>query len=258
MTELTPKTSQEIEAMREGGAHLVGIFKKIQAQLVPGTNLIDLDKLFREAAKSVGAEPSFLGHEGYPAAICASVNNQIVHCPPTDYQLKEGDIITIDGGLYFKNFHTDSAFTAIIGQDIHNYTPLLRATYQALLAGTQVVRADVRVGEISQAISDSVVQSGFEVMKQFVGHGIGRKLHEAPVVPNFVGHDKDVVLPAGTTIAIEPIVGAGRDGHILGPDGWSTTTVDDSPAAHFEHTVVVTPEGAEVLTPLDDIIRGQA
>jgi len=258
MTELTPKTPDEIAVMREGGAHLVNIFKKIQAQLKPGTNLQDLDRLFRDEAQAVGAEPSFLGHEGYPATICASVNNQIVHCPPTDYQLQEGDIITIDGGLYFKNFHTDSAFTEIIGRDIHNYQPLLVATYQALLAGTHQVRAGVRIGDISQAISDTVEQHGFRVMKQFVGHGIGRKLHEAPVVPNFVGHDKEVALPAGATIAIEPIVGTGQDGHVLGPDGWSTTTVDQSVAAHFEHTIAVTPDGYEVLTPLDAIISPQA
>ena len=154
----------------------------------------------------------------------------------------------------YKGLHTDSAISIIIGKDVHGYTPFLKKVYQSLSAGVQTVKAGVKVGDISQAIEDSLNESGLTIMRQFVGHGIGHKLHEAPVVPNFVGHDKNVVLPANSAIAIEPIASLGKEAYSTKNDGWSTETLDKSKAAHFEQTIVVTEHGSEILTPIGEIL----
>ncbi|MBU1083161.1 type I methionyl aminopeptidase, partial [Patescibacteria group bacterium] len=198
------------------------------------------------------------GYEGYPAAVCVSVNSGIVHCIPTDYQLQEGDLISVDCGLLFEDMYTDAAVTWIVGKDINGYSKLLRATHAALLAGTNQARAGITIGEISSAIEKSLKKSQLTIMRQFVGHGIGKKLHEPPIVPNFMGHDKDVVLPTGSTIAIEPIAGLGSEDYKTEEDRWSTRTLDNSVVAHFEHTIAITDDGYEVLTPLDEIIDVRA
>ncbi|MFA5967182.1 MAG: type I methionyl aminopeptidase [Patescibacteria group bacterium] len=248
------KTAAEIEIMAVCGQKLVQILKHLKQQIIPGTSLKTLDQMARDAAKEQGGQPTFLGYQGYPAAICASVNEGIVHCIPTDYQLQEGDLISIDFGFCYQGWNTDAAITWIVGEDIHQYRPLLKGVYQALRAGVGQVRAGVRVGEISQAIEDTLRQAHLTIMRQFVGHGVGRELHEDPVIPNFVGHDKKVVLPSGSTIAIEPIAGVGGEGYITLPDQWSVYTTDKQPVAHFEETVVVLPEGAKILTPIQEIL----
>lgn len=248
------KTPQEIGVMREGGTKLVQVFKTLISHAQPGTALIELDKIARAESERLGAEPSFLGYQGYPAAICTSVNKGIVHCIPDGYILKEGDLLSIDFGLLYKGLHTDSAISIIIGEDIHEYIPFLKKTYQALAAGVQAVKAGNKVGDISQAIEESLNKSKLTIMRQFVGHGIGYQLHEAPTVPNFVGHDKNVILPANSVIAIEPIASLGQEAYFTKHDGWSTETVDKSVVAHFEETVVVTEHGPEILTPIEEIL----
>lgn len=252
------KTPKELEAMRSGGKKLVEILKILKSEVKPKTTLKALDKLAKETAEKLGAMPAFLGYEGYPAATCLSVNSGIVHCIPTDYELVEGDLISIDFGLLFDGMYTDSAVTYIVGRDLNGYGKLLAATYEALMVGTNQVKAGVTIGEISAAIEKSLKKSKLTIMRQFVGHGIGKKLHEPPIVPNFLGHDRDVVLPAGSTIAIEPIAGLGGEAYETGSDRWSTRTLDNSVVAHFEHTIVVLEEGYEVLTPLDEIIGVRA
>ena len=248
------KTSQEIDIMREGGIKLIQVFKTLISHVQPGTTLIELDKIARAESEKLGAKPSFLGYQGYPAAICASVNEGIVHCIPDSYALKEGDLLSIDFGLLYKGMHTDSTISIIIGEDIHGYIPFLKKVYQALSAGVQAAKAGNKVGDVSQAIEESLNKSGLTIMRQFVGHGIGRQLHEAPTVPNFVGHDKNVILPANSTIAIEPIASLGKEAYFTKNNGWSTETVDKSVAAHFEETVVVTEHGPEILTPIEEIL----
>lgn len=252
------KTPTELSAMRSGGKKLVEVFKILKSEIKPGTTLKALDKLAQDTTKKLGGMPAFLGYQGYPASTCLSVNSGIVHCIPTDYKLQEGDLISIDFGLLFEGMYTDSAVTLIVGKDIHGYTKLLKSTYMALLAGTATIKPGITIGKISSAIEKSLRDDQLTIMRQFVGHGIGKKLHEPPIVPNFVGHDKDVILPAGSTIAIEPIAGLGSEDYETDPDRWSTHTSDDSAVAHFEHTVAVTEDGYEILTPLDEIIEVRA
>jgi len=248
------KNAAELELMTEGGRRLISILKHIKKHIVPGVTLINLDKIAREESINQSGRPSFLGYRGYPAAICTSVNQGIVHCIPNSYQLLEGDVVSIDFGFWYKGFHTDAAITWIVGKDIHNRLPLLKGVYRALLAGCGVVRADIRVEEISHAIETSLIKDNLTIMRQFVGHGVGKDLHEEPVIPNFVGPDKNVILPVGSTIAIEPIAGVGKEAHITLNNQWSVLTSDNQPVAHFEQTVAVAPEGAQILTPIQDIL----
>ncbi len=248
------KTSKEIDAMREGGKRLVQILDKIKKNTVPGITLKKLDDIAIEESKRLGGSPSFLGYHGFSGAICASVNEGIVHCIPDEYILKEGDLLSIDCGLYYQGMHTDSCISYIVGNDIHNYTPLLKAVYASLVNGTNTLKDGVKVGEISKAIEDTLNNANLTIMRQFTGHGVGKNLHEEPIVPNFVSHDKNVVLKSGNVIAIEPLAGIGSESSITAKDGWSVTTIDKKAVAHFEHTVLITQDGYEILTPIHEII----
>ena len=248
------KTPAELAIMAEGGQRLVQILKRLKEQVVVGVSLKTLDKVAREASKELDGRPSFLGYHGYPAAICTSVNQGIVHCIPDDYQLQRGDLISVDFGFYYQGWHTDAAMTWLVSEDIHDHLPLMRGVYRALLAGTAAVKAGVKVGEISRAIENSLKGDHLTIMRQFVGHGVGKELHEEPTIPNFFGPDKNVVLPAGATIAIEPIAGVGKESFITLPDEWSVVASDKQPVAHFEQTLAVTPEGSQILTPIQDIL----
>ncbi|MFH0912192.1 MAG: type I methionyl aminopeptidase [Patescibacteria group bacterium] len=248
------KTTAQIAIMAEGGRRLIKVLAQVKKHLAPGISLKNLDQIAREETAKLDGQPSFLGYRGYPAAMCTSVNYGIVHCIPDDYELQEGDLISVDFGVLYQGWHTDAAVTWIVGKDINNYLPLLKGVYRALLAGTAAVRAGVTVGEISQALETSLRQSKLTTMRQFVGHGVGRDLHEDPVIPNFVGHDKKVVLPAGSTIAIEPIAGLGREEFFTLKDHWSVHTTDQEPVAHFEQTLAVLPEGSQILTPIQEIL----
>lgn len=255
MTKVLIKSPEQIAAMRVGGAKLVEVLKAVVAKVQVGVSLTELDQIALQKIKALGAQPSFLGYQDYPATLCTSVNNGIVHCIPNNYRLQEGDLISIDCGLIWEGMHTDSAISVVVGKDLHGYLPLLASVYRSLLAGTNEVRGGVKVGRISKAIEDSLSRDKLTIMRQFVGHGVGTSLHEAPIVPNVVGHDKDVVLPIGSVIAIEPIAGTGREAFGTDPDGWCARTLDGAPVAHFEHTVLVTSGGSEVLTPLQQIIQ---
>lgn len=248
------KNTVELELMAEGGRRLITILKHLKKQIVPGVTLLDLDKIAKEESTKQSGKPSFLGYQGYPAAICASVNQGIVHCIPDNYKLQEGDIVSIDFGFLYKGLHTDTAVTWIVGKDIYGRLPLLKAVYRAMMAGCSVVKAGVRVEEISRAIENSLTKDKLTIMRQFVGHGVGKGLHEAPTIPNFVGPDKNVVLPAGSTIAIEPIAGTGKEDNITLEDRWSVVTSDQQPVAHFEQTLAILPDGAQILTPIQDIL----
>lgn len=248
------KTTAELAIMAEGGRRLVEVLRCLQQQIVPGVSLKTLDQIARTQTEKLGGRPSFLGYKGYPAAICTSVNAGIVHCIPNDYELQKGDLISIDFGFYYESFHTDAAITWIVGEDIRHHLPLLRGVYRALQAGVAEVRAGVKVGEISRAIETSLKSDQLTIMRQFVGHGVGRGLHEDPVIPNFLGHDRNVLLPAGSTIAIEPIAGVGQEAHATLADSWSVQTTDNQPVAHFEQTVAVIAGGSQILTPIQDIL----
>jgi len=248
------KTTAELSIMAESGRRLIQILKQLKSHIIPGMSLKSLDQLARAATKELGGRPSFLHYHGYPAAICTSVNQGIVHCIPNDYQLQAGDLVSVDFGFCYEGWHTDAAVTWIVETDLHNYLPLLKGVYRALVAGAGVVKAGVKVGEISRAIETSLNHDNLTIMRQFVGHGVGRELHEEPTIPNFVGHDKNVVLPAGCTIAIEPIAGVGQEVYTTLPDQWSVLATDNQPVAHFEQTLVVLRGGSQILTPIQEIL----
>jgi len=248
------KDPQAISFMREGGKKLVDIFKVIKTFVRPGVSLKELDQIAREECVKHNSKPAFLNYQGYPAAICTSVNEGVVHCIPDDYKLQEGDLISIDFGLKYKGYYTDSTISLIVGKDINNLKPLIRSVYEALMSGTKQITDNVTVETISAAIEKSLLKDNLTIMRQFVGHGIGQDLHEDPMVPNFVSHDRKVQLPAGSVIAIEPIAGPGAESYITASDGWSIRTADKKPVAHLEHTVAVTKDGYEILTPIKEII----
>ena len=243
--------------MRQGGKILTEIIKKLSEAVVPGIATKDLDKLSRELVFSYGVKPAFLGYGGFPATVCISVNDEVVHGVPSARILKEGDIAGIDMGIIYQGLNLDSAVTMpVLGNMSHEQwakenpelDKLLRVTKEALSIGIKQARAGRRVGEIGYAIQEFVEKNSFSVIRDLVGHGIGYKLHEEPQVPNYGNPTDGSILAEGMTIAIEPMVNIG-DWHIkTGHDGFTYQTRDGSYSAHFEHTILVTRKNAEILT----------
>jgi len=246
--------SEKIANLRVAGEKLVAVLEKIKAEIKSGTNLQDIARLAENEIKRHGGLPSFQGYQGYPSSICLSVNDQIVHCPPSDTTLRDGDVISVDLGLYYKGVHADAAFTWPVGQISPNAKRLLAGTYAALLAGTSQVKPGAKVNDISSAIEKMLKAKGLTIFRQFVGHGVGAQLHEEPMIPNFSTPGRTAKLVPGMAIALEPIAGLGEEEVITEADDWSTRSADGKPAAHFEHTVLVTDTGYEVITPLGTLI----
>lgn len=247
-------TDEEIADLREGGRRLVLILERLRREIKPGTNLQTLSRLAETEAKRQGGLPSFQGFEGYPAPVCLCVNDQVVHCIPSDTVLQAGDIITVDMGLYYRGLHTDAAVTWAVGQVSPIVKRLMDGAYAALLAGTSEVRSGAKVSAVSGAIEKTLTGKGLTIFRQFVGHGVGHRLHENPMIPNFTTPGSSPTLIAGTALAIEPIVGLGDEETITEADDWSVRTADGKPVAEFEHTVLVTDQGYEVITPLETLI----
>jgi len=248
------KTDQDISDIKEGGAHLVGILKAVADLAKPGVNLLQLEAVAREQATTRGGKPSFLGYRGYPSALCLSPNSTIVHGIPKDYVLKDGDILAVDCGFFFKGWHTDAAITLPIGNISPEAKKLLAGTYSALLAGTDAVKAGNRIGQISEAIEGSLRGSNLTIFRSLVGHGVGRELHEDPMVPNFHSGSMGPAIQDGQTLALEPIAGLGQEEITELEDGWTLETADGALSAHFEHTLIATPTGPIVVTPLTELV----
>lgn len=250
-------TQEEITNFRIGGQKLVDILDTLTESAVPGTNLLDLDRLAGELAHASGGVPSFRGYQGYPANCCLSVNSGVVHCIPADYVLQEGDLLSIDMGLYYKGLHTDSTISLPVGGKM---TPevqkLLQSTYSALRAGVAEVKSGARVLDVSRAIEETLKKQGITIFKEFVGHQVGHQLHEGILIPNHVekGYGS-AIIREGMGLAIEPITGLGSPKVIFEADGWTTRTADGKPAAQYEETVLVTSEGVEIITPIENIVR---
>lgn len=243
------KTEKEIETMKEGGKVLAEILKKLAESVKPGITTNDLEKLARELVLSYGVEPSFLGFENYPAVLCTSVNEEIVHGIPSDRILNIGDVLKLDLGIYFNGFHTDSAVTVIVGNDNDiKKKELLKVTREALEIGIAQAKTSNTTGDIGAAIQEFVRKNGFEVIQDLVGHGIGEELHEWPQVPNFGKRGQGDKLEPGMVIAIEPMVVTGKKRTKIGKDGFSYITADKGLAAHFEHTIAITEKGPMILT----------
>ena len=244
------KSAREIDRMAAGGAILAAARDVLERAVKPGMTTLELDRIGEDFIRShAGAKPSFKGLYGFPGSICSSINNEIVHGIPSKKRvLREGDIVSIDVGVLFEGYHTDSATTVAVGEIPDESVRLLDATRRALDAGVSAARAGNHIGDIGAAIQTVVEAAGFSVVKDLVGHGIGESFHEEPQVPNFGKPQRGTRLVPGLTIAIEPMVNVGRADTRTMPDKWTIVTVDGSRSAHFEHTVAITENGPRVLT----------
>jgi methionyl aminopeptidase len=242
------KTNEEIQLIKESAQILGKAHGEVARLIKPGVKTSALDKVAEEYIRDHGGVPSFKNYNGFPATLCISVNEEVVHGFPGKYELKETDIISVDGGVYFKGFHSDSAYTYPL-EGVENETLLLlERTYDSLFMGIEKAKAGNRIGDVSHAIQSYVESFGYGVVRELVGHGIGKNLHEDPEVPNFGKQGKGVKLVPGMVFAIEPMINRGTKNVIQENDGWTIRTADKKPSAHFEHTVAVLEEKTEVLT----------
>jgi methionyl aminopeptidase len=216
--------------------------------IAPGVKTIDLDKRAREFIQDHGGKPSFLGYNSFPGSLCISVNEVVVHGIPGNYTLKDGDIISVDCGVYKDGFHADSAYTYPIGNISDPVKALLKATKESLYVGIEAAKAGNRTGDVGCAIQTYVEERGYSVVRELVGHGVGRKLHESPEVPNYGKRGKGVLLQEGVVIAIEPMINLGKKNVVQERDNWTIRTTDRKPSAHYEHTVAIVGGVASILT----------
>lgn len=242
------KSPQEIEIMRRAGDILAATLDRLEAELRPGITTMELDEIAEESITSAGAKPSFKGYRGFPASICTSVNEVIVHGIPGPLALKDGDVVSIDVGVYYEGFHADSAWTFPVGEVSGEVMDLLKATESSLWTAIERCKPGNRVGDIGHAVESSIRPHGYGVVREYVGHGVGRALHEEPQIPNYGPPGRREVLSAGMTLAVEPMINLGGPETEALDDGWTVVTADRSVSAHFEHTVAIVPEGHEVLT----------
>ncbi len=234
--------------MRAAGKVVALTMKAVLGALEPGMPTRELDRVARREIKSLGAKPSFLGYMGYPAVICVSLNEEIVHGIPGDRVIRDGDLVKIDAGAIVDGFHGDHAVSVVAGKATSEQLALVAVTREALENGIRAVRPGNRIGDISAAVEGYVRPHGYELVREYVGHGIGRKLHEPPQVPNIGLAGQGARLVTGMTLAIEPMVNIGGWKTKVMADGWTVVTTDGSLSSHFEHTVAVTENGPEILT----------
>lgn len=242
------KSDADIEKMAAAGKVVGQVLAALEAAVAPGVTTMDLDALARKLSDEAGAEPAFLGYRGFPAAICSSVNEQVIHGVPNRIPLREGDVVGIDYGARLNGWYGDSALSVPVGKVSPSVERLLRVTEEAMWLGVKMVRPGVTLGDIGHAIQRHCERAGFSVVRDMVGHGIGRDLHEDPEVPNYGRIGKGVRLKKGMTFCIEPMINAGRAEVATLPDQWTIVAEDGLPSAHFEHTVAVTADGVRVLT----------
>lgn len=244
------KSKREIEIMRQSAAIVATVLKEIATLVKPGMTTADLDAHAEKRIREMGATPSFKGYHGFPASICASVNHEVVHgIPNSKKTIRAGDVLKVDTGAYFQGFHGDSCITIAVGEVTPEAAKLIKVAEEALYKGIEQVKEGNYLMDIAGAIQDHVEGNGFVVVEDFTGHGVGRNLHEEPSVFNVRTHEmRNVKLREGMTLAIEPILNAGSKRTRILPDRWTAVTVDNSLSAQFEHTVLVTKDGYEILT----------
>lgn len=245
---ITLKSQPEIETMREAG-RIVGLAHEAIAKAIrPGITTLELNAIAEKVIRDHGAIPSFLGYGGFPASICASINNVLVHGIPDHTRLKDGDIISIDIGACYKGYHGDSAWTHAVGEISNEAKNLMKVTRESLFVGLQQAKPGNRLGDICHAIGEYVQSHGYSVPVDYTGHGIGTEMHEEPAIPNYGKAGRGVLLKEGMTLAIEPMVHAGKPQTRVLQDDWTVVSKDGSLAAHYEHTIVITSTGYEILT----------
>ena len=246
---VTIKTAREIELMREAGRLLEKVHDELGAFIKPGISTLDIDRLGEKLIRSLGCTPNFLNYNGYPASICVSVNDEVVHgIPKKNRILQEGDIVSLDAGLIYKGYHSDAARTHAVGQISPEAQKLMDVTKQSFFEGMKYAKAGNHLNDISSAIGGYAEKFGYGVVRDLVGHGIGTEMHEAPEIPNFAQRRKGIRLAAGMTLAIEPMITAGRYDVAWTDDGWTVVTEDGSLASHYENTILITDGEPEILS----------
>ena len=247
------KTDEEIEIMRENNLLVSRTLAEVGKNIRPGVTTRELNRIAEEFIRANGAEPAFLGYQGYPASVCISVNEQVVHGIPGDRVICEGDIVSVDVGTFLKGFVGDSAYTFAVGEVSAEARQLLEVTKEALYKGTAQAKAGNRIGDISAAVQEYAESFGYGVVRELIGHGLGRKMHEDPEVPNFGARGRGPLLKEGMVICIEPMINMGKKDIYLHKDGWTVSTVDKKRSAHYEFMVAVRAGKADVLTTFDYI-----
>jgi methionyl aminopeptidase len=243
------KSPEEIAKMRRAGRIVADVRARVAASVRPGMTTKDLDRVAEEATQAAGATPSFLGYRGFPASICTSVNNEIVHGIPGGRVLRDGDLLSLDFGAIWQGYHADSAITVFVGEPPSaEAEKLVRVTEEALEAAIGVIRVGNRLSDIGHTVQQVVEGVGFSVVREYVGHGVGQSLHEDPQIPNYGPPGRGPELRPGLVLAVEPMVNLGGWETRMLDDGWTVVTADGSLSAHFEHTIVVGEDGPEVLT----------
>ena len=243
------KTPDEIARMRKASRVVAEVLLQLKSRVKPGVSTAELDRFAEQRVREMGAVPAFLGYRGYPATLCVSINDEIVHGIPSPKRvIREGDIVSLDMGAVCDGFYGDAAVTVAAGEISGPARKLMDVTSKSLEMALSEVRAGARLGDVSHAVEKCALENGMSVVREFTGHGIGRHLHEEPSIPNFGKGGSGPVLKAGMTLAIEPMLCLGKADVVIKNDGWTAVSADGSLAAHYEHTVAVTEEGCDILS----------
>jgi methionyl aminopeptidase len=246
---ITIKSAREIELMKEAGRIVALAHQTIEPHIKPGVSTFELDSIVEQVIRDNGATPSFKGYGGFPGSACTSINEQVVHgIPSKDTILQDGDIISVDIGANYKGYHGDSAWTYAVGTISKDKQLLMEVTKESLFQGLQYAKAGNRLTDISHAIQTHAESYGFSVVREFVGHGLGKQLHEDPQIPNYGLPGKGPILKKGMTLAIEPMINLGRKEVRVLKDNWTAVTVDKKPSAHYEHSILITEDEPIILT----------
>lgn len=245
------KTEDEIELMRLSNQLVARTLGEVAKIVKPGVTTLDLDKIAEQFIRDNGGVPAFLNYHGFPNTLCTSINDKVVHGIPNKQILKDGDIVSVDCGVLMNDFFGDSAYTFAVGNVSDDAKQLLRVTKESLYKGIESAKAGKRLGDIGFAIQSYCESFGYSVVREMVGHGIGRNLHEAPEVPNYGKKGSGLLLKEGMVLAIEPMINLGRRNIVQENDGWTVRTIDNKLSAHFEHSIVIRKNGAEVLSSFD-------
>ncbi len=242
------KTDEEIELLRASNMLVAKTLGEIAKAVKPGVTTLELDKIAEEFIRDNGGIPGFLGYQGFPNTLCTSVNEQVVHGIPNNLPLQEGDVVSVDCGVLLNEFYGDSAYTFAVGEISKEVADLLRSTKESLYKGIENAVAGKRIGDIGYAVQKYNEENGYTVVREMVGHGVGRGLHEAPEVPNYGRRGSGTLLKPGMVIAIEPMINLGKRNIVQERDGWTIRTIDKKPSAHFEHTIAVQKNEADILS----------
>ncbi len=245
---ITLKSKRELEIMRDASHIVHDVLQELKTSCRAGLQTAELDRIAETKTRALGAEPAFKGYRGFPRSLCASINQEVVHGIPGKRELAEGDIIGLDFGVLYNGYYGDAAVTVAIGNVAPEVEKLLRVTEESLYLGIEQMLPGNHLSDISRAIQMHAESNGFSVVKELGGHGIGQRLHEDPMVLNYVVNGRGIRLKSGLVLAIEPMVNMGTDRVRILADGWTVVTMDGKPSAHFEHTVAITDHGPEILT----------